>query len=97
MDIMSLLGKRVTERIKPSAITEMMILVKKHNAISLTAGEPSSEMYPVDLLRETIERALRDPGILSYYPLSTGITELRMDSRMDEEDGLLPQSYGGKT
>lgn len=97
MDIMSLLGKRVTERIKPSAITEMMILVKKHNAISLTAGEPSSEMYPVDLLRETIERALRDPGILSYYPLSTGITELReWIAEWMKEDGLLPQSYGGE-
>jgi 2-aminoadipate transaminase len=94
---MSLLGKRVTERIKPSAITEMMILVKKHNAISLTAGEPSSEMYPVDLLRETIERALRDPGILSYYPLSTGITELReWIAEWMKEDGLLPQSYGGE-
>jgi 2-aminoadipate transaminase len=92
---MSLLGKRVTERIKPSAITEMMILVKKHNAISLTAGEPSSEMYPVDLLRETIERALRDPGILSYYPLSTGITELReWIAEWMKEDELLPQSYG---
>ncbi len=97
MDIMSLLGKRVTERIKPSAITEMMILVKKHKAISLTAGEPSSEMYPVDLLRETIERALRDPGILSYYPLSTGITELReWIAEWMKEDGLLPQSYGGE-
>jgi len=97
LDIMSLLGKRVTERIKPSAITEMMILVKKHNAISLTAGEPSSEMYPVDLLRETIERALRDPGILSYYPLSTGITELReWIAEWMKEDGLLPQSYGGE-
>lgn len=97
MEIMSLLGKRVTERIKPSAITEMMILVKKHNAISLTAGEPSSEMYPVDLLRETIERALRDPGILSYYPLSTGITELReWIAEWMKEDGLLPQSYGGE-
>lgn len=95
MEIMSLLGKRVTERIKPSAITEMMILVKKHNAISLTAGEPSSEMYPVDLLRETIERALRDPGILSYYPLSTGITELReWIAEWMKEDELLPQSYG---
>ncbi|WP_286974589.1 PLP-dependent aminotransferase family protein [Acetomicrobium sp. UBA5826] len=94
---MSLLGKRVTERIKPSAITEMMILVKKHKAISLTAGEPSSEMYPVDLLRETIERALRDPGILSYYPLSTGITELReWIAEWMKEDGLLPQSYGGE-
>jgi len=97
LEIMSLLGKRVTERIKPSAITEMMILVKKHNAISLTAGEPSSEMYPVDLLRETIERALRDPGILSYYPLSTGITELReWIAEWMKEDGLLPQSYGGE-
>lgn len=97
MDIMSLLGKRVTERIKPSAITEMMILVKKHKAISLTAGEPSSEMYPVDLLRETIEGALRDPGILSYYPLSTGITELReWIAEWMKEDGLLPQSYGGE-
>jgi 2-aminoadipate transaminase len=94
---MSLLGKRVTERIKPSAITEMMILVKKHKAISLTAGEPSSEMYPVDLLRETIERALRDPGILSYYPLSTGITELReWIAEWMKEDRLLPQSYGGE-
>jgi 2-aminoadipate transaminase len=94
---MSLLGKRVTERIKPSAITEMMILVKKHKAISLTAGEPSSEMYPVDLLRETIERALKDPGILSYYPLSTGITELReWIAEWMKEDGLLPQSYGGE-
>ncbi|WP_091461626.1 aminotransferase-like domain-containing protein [Acetomicrobium thermoterrenum] len=94
---MSLLGKRVTERIKPSAITEMMILVKKHKAISLTAGEPSSEMYPVDLLRETIEGALRDPGILSYYPLSTGITELReWIAEWMKEDGLLPQSYGGE-
>ena len=46
MDVMSMLGKRVTERITPSAITEMMILVKEHNAISLTAGEPSSDVYP---------------------------------------------------
>jgi len=44
LDTRSMLGKRVTERIKPSAITEMMILVKKHNAISLTAGEPPSDV-----------------------------------------------------
>jgi len=97
LDIRLLLGKRVTERIKPSAITEMMILAKKHNAISLTAGEPSSEMYPVDLLRETVEKALKDPGILSYYPLSTGITELReWIAEWMKEDGLLPNSYDGE-
>jgi len=97
LDIRSLLGKRVTERIKPSAITEMMILVKKHNAISLTAGEPSSDVYPADLLRESIEKALRDPGILSYYPLSTGITELReWIAEWMKEDELLPQGYGGE-
>jgi len=94
LDIRSLLGKRVTERIKPSTITEMMILVKKHNAISLTAGEPSSDVYPVEALREAVEKALADPGLLSYYPLSVGIVELRdWIARWMKKDGILPEGY----
>ena len=67
MDVMSMLGKRVTERITPSAITEMMILVKEHNAISLTAGEPSSDVYPVEMVRESAKGlgGPRPAGLLS--------------------------------
>lgn len=97
MDVMSMLGKRVTERITPSAITEMMILVKEHNAISLTAGEPSSDVYPVEMVRESAKKALADPDLLGYYPLSTGIVELReWIAEWMKKDGLLPKGFSGK-
>lgn len=80
------------ERLKSSLIGEMIKLVAKHKAISFTAGEPSADLFPLEELSASMEKAFRDPGLFGYYPHNEGLLELRewLVEWMGA-DGLLPE------
>lgn len=65
------------ERLQSSLIGEMIKLVAKHKAISFTAGEPSADLFPLETLSASMEKAFKKPGLFGYYPHNEGLLELR--------------------
>lgn len=85
------LSDKVAHRLEPSLIGEMMKLVKELGAISFTAGEPSADLYPLEELRASFDRAFSEPSLFAYYPHNGGLLELRrwiVDWM--KKDGLAP-------
>ncbi|MDR1885373.1 MAG: PLP-dependent aminotransferase family protein [Synergistaceae bacterium] len=83
------------ERLGTTGIGEMISLVVENGAMSFGAGEPSSDMFPVDLMRDAMERAFCDPDIWGYHHDDFGSIELRewIASRM-KQDGIAPDWVG---
>lgn len=87
-----LLSDKVAHRLEPSLIGEMMMLVKELGAISFTAGEPSADLYPLEDLRRSFDRAFGEASLFSYYPHNGGLRELRRwISDWMKSDGLAPR------
>ena len=55
------------ERLVPSEIGVMIKLCINNNAISFTAGEPSSDIYPVEELKRAFASVFDDESLLAYY------------------------------
>jgi 2-aminoadipate transaminase len=55
----------------------MIKLVIEHNAISFTAGEPSEDLLPADILKSAFGRIFEDTSLLAYYRSDLGHIELR--------------------
>lgn len=80
------------ERLKASLIGEMIKLVAKHKAISFTAGEPSADLFPLEELSASMQKAFKNPGFFGYYPHNEGLLELReWIVNWMRADGLLPE------
>lgn len=87
------LTEKVAKRLEPSLIGEMMMLVKEREAISFTAGEPSADLYPLEELGKSLERAFGEPSLFAYYPHNGGLLELRRwIADWMKGDGLAPGS-----
>ena len=76
-DFSDSLSTMAKERLESSAIGEMIKLVVSNKAISFTAGEPSSELLPVEQLKEAFKGVFDDPAKLCYYWSDLGHIELR--------------------
>jgi DNA-binding transcriptional MocR family regulator len=78
-------------RLEDKSLLNAFQLVEEKDMISFSAGFPSSETYPVDAIRESMERVLRNNGkeALSYCSTS-GYAGLRkiMQERMAKKFGL---------
>ena len=85
------LSTMAKERLDPSEIGVMIKLSIEHKAISLTAGEPSADIYPVDELKRAFSTIFEDPSLLAYAKEDFGLTELRewITERM-RADGMIP-------
>lgn len=85
-------NERVNYRLEHSVIGEMMRLVAKEKALSLTAGEPFEELYPVKKLQEVFAKALQsDPSIFAYSNERFGKDDLRAwIFHWMKLDGLIP-------
>lgn len=85
------------ERLDSSFIAEMIKLVVENQAISFTAGEPSTELFPLEGLAASARNAFRNPDLFSYYPFDEGLVGLRewIVGWMGA-DGLLPEWVSAK-
>jgi len=85
-------NERVNNRLEHSVIGEMMRLVAKEKALSLTAGEPFEELYPVKKLQEAFAKALQSgPSIFAYSNERFGKDDLRAwILQWMKRDGLAP-------
>ncbi len=61
-----------TQRIKSSAIRELLKLTEDPEVISFAGGLPATEVLPVDEIQEAVPRVLKDRGL---YSLQYGSTE----------------------
>ena len=85
------LSSMARERLEVSEIGEMIRLVKKHGAISFTAGEPSEDLMPALQLKEAFRDVFDDPSLLGYAGSVLGYAGLREWIRgWMRDDGLLP-------
>lgn len=85
------LSAMAKERIEPSEIGVMIKLTIDNKAISFTAGEPSSDIFPVEELNRAFISVFDDTSLLSYYKDAFGLIELRdwIAERM-LSDGMAP-------
>lgn len=85
------LSTMAKERLDPTEIGIMIKLAIKHNAISLTAGEPSADLYPTDELKSAFATMFDDLSLLGYAKEDYGLRELRdwITDRM-RADGTIP-------
>ncbi len=85
------LSTMAKERLDPTEIGIMIKLAIKHNAISLTAGEPSADLYPTEELKSAFETMFDDLTLLGYAKEDFGLRELRdwITDRM-RADGMIP-------
>ena len=64
--------------LKPNAIREILKSASDPSVISLSAGNPAPDAFPVETIREISERVLRDTPITALqYGVSEGYTPLR--------------------
>ncbi|MEW6364323.1 MAG: PLP-dependent aminotransferase family protein [Acidobacteriota bacterium] len=64
-------------RLKPSAIRKMVHLIDKPGIISLAGGMPSTETFPMDIIRELFDQVYARRGPAAFqYGLTGGIREL---------------------
>lgn len=69
---------RAKNRIKSSAIRELLKLTRQPGIISFSGGLPAPELFPVEALAAASERILRDqPGEALQYGPTEGYPELR--------------------
>ncbi len=61
-----------TQRIKSSAIRELLKLTENPEVISFAGGLPATEVFPVDEIQDAVARVLKDRGL---YSLQYGSTE----------------------
>ena len=85
------LSTMAKERLDPTEIGIMIKLAIKHNAISLTAGEPSADLYPTNELKSAFATMFDDLSLLGYAKEDYGLRELRdwITDRM-RADGTIP-------
>ena len=85
------LSTMAKERLDPTEIGIMIKLAIKHNAISLTAGEPSADLYPTEELKNAFATMFDDLTLLGYAKEDYGLRELRdwITDRM-RADGMIP-------
>ncbi len=85
------LSTMAKERLDPTEIGIMIKLAIKHSAISLTAGEPSADLYPTEELKEAFRTIFDDLSLLGYAKEDYGLRELRdwITERM-RADGMIP-------
>lgn len=85
------LSTMAKERLDPTEIGIMIKLAIKHDAISLTAGEPSADLYPTEELKEAFKTIFDDLSLLGYAKEDFGLRELRdwITDRM-RADGMIP-------
>ncbi|MDR3254568.1 MAG: PLP-dependent aminotransferase family protein [Synergistaceae bacterium] len=90
-DFKKTMSTMARERLEVSAIGSMIKLVIEHGAISFTAGEPSADLLPADLLAEAFEGVFDDAAQLGYYRSDLGHVEFR-DWIVEwmRRDGLIP-------
>ncbi len=69
---------RRTERMRPSAIREILKLTQRSDVLSLAGGLPASELFPIDEVAEAAARVMAEDGVraLQYGP-TDGLPELR--------------------
>ncbi len=66
------------DRLKPSAIREILKATADPNVISFAAGNPSGEAFPVRAIQSISEQLLKsDPILALQYGISEGYTPLR--------------------
>jgi 2-aminoadipate transaminase len=67
-----------TQRMKSSAVRELLKLTERPDIISFGGGMPAPEVFPIEEFREACERVLRDYGALSLqYSSTEGYRPLR--------------------
>ncbi len=77
MDWSSLFARR-TERIKPSAIREILKLTQGGEVISFAGGLPAPELFPIERIREASDRVLAQQGEHALqYSTTEGYSPLR--------------------
>lgn len=85
------LSTMAKERLDPSEIGVMIKLSIEHQAISLTAGEPSADIYPIEELKKAFATIFEDPSLLAYAKEDFGLVELReWITRRMRADGMIP-------
>lgn len=86
------LSTMAKERLDPSEIGVMIKLSIVNNAISLTAGEPSADIYPIEELKKAFSTIFEDTSLLAYAKEDFGLLNLRewITDRM-KADGLAPE------
>lgn len=98
------ISKKMRE-MKPSAIREIFKSLGAPGAISLAAGNPSPESFPVDFIAKTSERILReDPTTALQYSVTEGYPKLREDValrlrskfKIDTEKNITVITSGGQ-
>lgn len=90
-DFASALSAMARERLETSAIGEMIKLVTQHDALSFAAGEPSTELLPIDLFKKSFTGVFDDPAQLGYYWSDLGHIALRdWIVKWMKRDGLVP-------
>ncbi|PIE55171.1 MAG: aminotransferase [Dethiosulfovibrio peptidovorans] len=78
-------------RLEPSMITKMQALGNRWNALSFTAGQPSSDLYPLEGLQASFARSLGNADLLPYSPYNGGYPKLRQwIVQWMRDDGLVP-------
>lgn len=65
------------ERLDETPIGNMIKMTIENKAISFGAGEPSSDIYPVEELKVAFGKIFDDTSLLAYYPDEFGLVELR--------------------
>jgi 2-aminoadipate transaminase len=90
-DFKNAMSTMARERLEVSAIGSMIKLVIEHGAISFTAGEPSADLLPTNLLAEAFGGVFDDAAQLGYYRSDLGHVEFR-DWIVEwmRRDGLIP-------
>jgi 2-aminoadipate transaminase len=84
------LARRV-ERLKPSAIREMLKVTQNPNVISFGGGLPAAELFPVQDVSDAQNRVMRSRGAQALqYSVTDGILELRewIAARLNARHGL---------
>lgn len=86
------LSSMAKERLDPSEIGGMGKLCAQYKAISLTAGEPSADIYPIDELKRAFASIFDDTTLLEYSKDDYGLLRLRewITDRM-KKDGMAPE------
>lgn len=77
--------------LKPNAIREILKSASDPDVISLSAGNPAPDAFPVDAIREISERILRENPIgVLQYGVSEGYTPLRdtLKAYLKEKHGV---------
>ncbi len=85
------LSTMAKERLDPTEIGIMIKLAIKNKAISLTAGEPSADLYPTEELKKAFAAMFDDLSLLGYAKEDYGYRGLRdwITERM-KADSLAP-------